>query len=514
MSNTPIKMNKLRTIIRLYEAQTGVKTIAVMARTSRNTVKKYIQKWNRLDMPYEVFRQSSDAELHALFCVPVESVPSSPRMEELERLMPEIGKELGKKGMTTLQQWDKYRASHPDGYGLTQFRLSIQRYRMITNPSMRMEHKAGDKMFVDYTGDKLWIYPHGEPPRQVEVFVAILGCSLLTYVEATHSQSKEDFISSCENAFYYYGGVPQAVVPDNLKAAVTKAGRHESVLNEEFERFAEHYGVAAVPARVRKPKDKSPVENAVKLTYKAIFTRIEPLHCPDLRSLNAAIRSALEIHNHGILTGRNYSRRTYFEDIERNVLGALNPVRYQIKKQVSATVGKDGYIRLREDIHYYSVPHTCIGKKLTIRYTASDVEIYDGYTCVAAHTRSRVEFRHTTHPDHLCPKHRAILEWSPENFIREAAEIHEDVELYIRKVLETKPYVDQANKICSGILGLARKVGSQRLAAACRLAESYGRYNFLEIQDILKTKSELIEIPEATVDIPDHENIRGKEYYK
>ena len=514
MPNIPIKMNKLRTIIRLYEEQTGLKTIATMARTSRNTVKKYIHKWNSLGISYDDFQQKSDSELHGIFCIPVQSTPSNPRVEELERLMPDICKELGNKGMTTLHQWDKYRESHPDGYGLTQFRLAIQRYRMITNPSMRMEHKAGDKLFLDYTGDKLWIYPHGETPRQVEVFVAILGCSLLTYVESTYSQSKEDFISSCENAFYYYGGVPQAMVPDNLKAAVTTAGRYESILNEEFERFAEHYGVTVLPARVRKPKDKSHVENAVKLTYKDIFTRIESLRCPDLKSLNAAIRSALEIHNNGLLTGRNYSRRSYFEDIEREVLGSLNPIRYQIKKHIMATVGKDGYVRLREDIHYYSVPHTCIGKKLRITYTANDVEIFDGYTSVASHPRNRIEFKHTTNPVHLCPKHRAIMEWSPENFIKEASEIHEDVESYIRRVLEHTRYTDKANKMCSGILGLARKVGAERLAAACRLAESYGRYNFLEIQDILKTQSELIELPEDTVEIPEHENIRGKEYYK
>ena len=200
-------------------------------------------------------------------------------------------------------------------------------------------------MFIDYTGDKLWIYPRGESPRQVEVFVSVLGCSLLTCVEATGSQSKEDFICCCENAFYCYGDAPRAMVPDNLKVAVIRAGRYEPVLNEKFERFAEHYGVAVVPARIRKPKDKALVENTVKLTCKDIFTRIEPLHCPDLKSLNAAIRSALEVHNNGTLTGRNYSRRSYFEDIEREVLAPLNPVRCQIKKHIMATVGRDGYVR-------------------------------------------------------------------------------------------------------------------------------------------------------------------------
>lgn len=140
--------------------------------------------------------------------------------------------------------------------------------------------QRGDKLFVDYTGDKLFIYPPRDSPRAVEVFVAILGCSLLTYVEATLSQNKEDFITSCENAFHYYGGVPKAIVPDNLKSAVTKANRYEAIINDEFSRFAEHYGVTVLPARVRKPKDKAHVENAVKLTYKDIFTQVEktPLH--------------------------------------------------------------------------------------------------------------------------------------------------------------------------------------------------------------------------------------------
>lgn len=170
--------------------------------------------------------------------------------------------------------------------------------------------KAGDKLFVDYTGNKLWVYPVGEQPRQVEVFVAILGCSLLTYVEAVESQCKEDFISACENTLYYIGGIPRAIVPDNLKSAVTKASRYEAILNTEFERFTEHYGMEVYPAHARKPKDKAHVENAVKLTYKDIFTVIELLHCPDLRSLNIAIRSALEKHNNKNLDRRNYSRRS------------------------------------------------------------------------------------------------------------------------------------------------------------------------------------------------------------
>lgn len=155
MPNTPITMSKLRTIIRLYEDRIGLKTISTMARTSRNTVKKYISKWSTLGINYEEFQRKSDAELNMLFCIPDDNTPPTPRRDELELLLPSICKELGKRGMTTLKQWDKYISEHPEGYGLTQFRVAVQRYRMINNPSMRMEHKAGDKMFVDYTGDKL-----------------------------------------------------------------------------------------------------------------------------------------------------------------------------------------------------------------------------------------------------------------------------------------------------------------------------------------------------------------------
>lgn len=513
MSNNPIIMTKLRTIIRLYEDGVGLKTIAVMARTSRNTVKKYITLWRELSISYDDFQSKSDSELHTLFCTKEEPAPN-PRMAQLEERLPTIVKNLNKKGMTTFKQWQEYIKSCPSGYGLTQFRISVQRYRMINNPSMRMEHKAGDKMFIDCTGSKLWIYPYGEPPREVEVFVSILGCSLLTYVEASESQSKEDLITACENALYYYGGVPQAIVPDNLKSAVTKASRYEAIINTEFARFAEHYGLVVLPTRVRKPKDKSHVENAVKLTYKDIFTELEGLHCPDLKTLNAAIRFCLERYNNQLLSRRNYSRRSYFDEIEQETLRALNPIRYQIKKSLMATVDKYGYVRLKEDIHYYSVPHTYIGKKLRIAYTASDVEIYDGYESIAGHTRSRLEFKYTTNPDHLRPKHKAIAEWSPERFIAEARTMGEDVESYIRKVIERKRYPEQANKCCSGILNFARKVGTQRLAAACRLADSYGKYNFVEIQDILTNNFEGLELPEQPVDIPEHENIRGREYYK
>ena len=157
MPNRPLKMNKLRTIIRLYTDRVGLRAIAEMARTSRNTVKKYVNKWNTLSLTYKEFLSKSDAELYALFCIEETPVESNPRIDDLEAFLPSASKEMGRKGMTSHKQWERYRAAHPDGYSLTQFRVALRRYERISNPSMRMEHKAGDKLFVDYTGSKLWI---------------------------------------------------------------------------------------------------------------------------------------------------------------------------------------------------------------------------------------------------------------------------------------------------------------------------------------------------------------------
>lgn len=362
MSNKPIKMNKLRQIIRLYCQGTGIKTIHGMVGTSRNTIKKYVRVWNTLDMDFEAFSARSDSELSVIFTTPVAKIHSSPRMRELEPLLPELCKRLKKKGMTREILYKEYLEKHPNGYSRSSFNNAIHTYLQLSKPVMHVEHKAGDKMYIDFAGSKLRV-GQGEATREVEVFVAILGSSQLTYVEAVDSQRKEDLILACQNALRYFGGVPRAIVPDNLRSAVTRGSKYEAVLNDEFAAFAEHYGVTIVPARVYKPRDKSLVEGAVKLIYRSIYTRLEGLSFDTLVSLNESILPALEMHNNKPFSGRSYSRREQFEEIEREALSVLNPIDYQVHKQVMVTVMKNGYIRLGEDIHYYSVPYTYIGKK-------------------------------------------------------------------------------------------------------------------------------------------------------
>ena len=216
----------------------------------------------------------------------------------------------------------EYLQLYPDGYRKIRFNNFIQCYQQRSRPVMRPEHKADDKLYIDFAGDKQQIVdPRTGEIRSVEVFVAILPCSQLIYVEAVRSQKKEDLIKATENALVYFEGVPEEIVPDNLKSAVTKNNKYEAQLNEDFACFAEHYGCSVIPVRAYKPGDKALVEGAVKLIYRSIYTRLEERTFYDLNSLNAAIRVALETHNNTSFVGRDYSRREQFEDIEKTACG-------------------------------------------------------------------------------------------------------------------------------------------------------------------------------------------------
>ena len=378
-----------------------------------------------------------------------------------------------------------------------------------------MEHKAGDKLYVDFAGDKLQIIDKQTGEIQnVEVFVAILGASQLTYAEAVMTQQKEDFIGACENALHYYGGVPAAIVPDNLKSAVTKSSKYEPVLNETFADFASHYNTAILPARAYRPRDKALVENAVRILYTRIYAKLRGRHFFSLEELNVAIRTELEEHNSLILTGRNYSRRQQFEEIERITLLPLPELRYELKKTLFVTVMQNGHVCLHADKHYYSVPYRFIGKKVKLMYSRHSVEIFYNYERIAIHKRLKSPFNYTTEKEHLASSHRFVSEWNPERFISWAEGIHEDVRLYILKILDRKQHPEQAYKSCVGVLGFSKKVGNERLIKACQRALGYGMYNYKTIQKILENGLENQEEENEQLQMPLHDNIRGEEYYQ
>ena len=515
MANKLILMLKLRQILRYHTQGTSKKQISEITGVARNTVKRYIGRFILLHLTYEDISLMSDFDLEKHFKEPRPSLPDE-RFEVLQTLLPDIEKQMSRKGNNLLKLWQAYQAAQTPAYSYTQFRKYYYFYSKRIRPVMHMDHKAGDKMYIDFAGAKLSVVnaDTGEV-QEVEVFAAILGCSQLTYVEAVASQKKEDLVQACENALYYFGGVPAAIVPDNLRSAVTRSSRYEPVINETFADFAEHYGTVILPARAYKPRDKSLVEGIVKIIYSRIYTLILPHTYHSLSSLNTALLAALEAHNNGSFKGRSYSRRQQFEELEKSFLRALPIYKYECKQQALVTVMKNGHICLSMDKHYYSVPYRFIGKKVKLLYTSAQVEVFYKYERIAIHKREYRKYYYTTLNEHLASAHRYLSEWTPEKFISEATAIHEDVALYIIQVIERKQHPEQAYKSCSGILSLQRKVGNERLTNACRRAHSYSVYNYPIIVQILDKKLDRLTEDEAPpLLMPRHNNIRGEQYYQ
>lgn len=515
MANKPINMSKIRYILRLYSQGRSKLHISMHGGVSRNTLKTYIRLFEESGLSYSQLDELTDKDLERLFIKPAEK-PLNSQQALLFTLFPDYEKQLKRKGKTRKHLWDDYKKDHPEGLGLSQFNYYFRLWKTRKDPVMHIEHKAGDKMYIDFAGEKL-SYTDAQTGEiiAVEVFVSILGASQLTYVEAVMSQQKEDFISACQAALHYYGGVPAAVVPDNLKTAVTKSSKYEPTINETFEEFAEHYGFTILPARAYRPRDKSLAEGMVKIGYNRIYTKIYNQTFYSLQELNEAIKKALEEHNNTLLTGRDYSRRQQYEEVEREAMSALPGTIYEFKKTHYSTVAKNGHAYLSEDKHSYSVPYTFIGKKVKFLYTRETVEIFYNYERIAIHNRSKSAHHYTTDNDHLASSHRFVAEWNPDRFRKWARSIHQDVELFISKIFLAKKYPEQAYKSCLGVLGLAKKVGNDRLIKACQRALSYGIYNYSIIEQILKGGLDKHNEPDVEPpQMPSHDNIRGEQYYQ
>lgn len=519
MANTSISMNKIRQILRLYDQGKAKIAIADYVGVSRITARKYIAAFEACGYPLKEVDALDDKELNDLFGE-IKDKPAStnPKMEALIRCFPAMEKELKRTGVTRQLLWKDYIKEFPDGYRYTQFCSYFNLWQQRVNPTMHRTHKVGDKLFVDFAGKKLsYVDKESGELVDVEVFVAILGASQLTYIEAVSSQQKEDFVKACENTLHYIGGVPSAIVPDNLKAAVIKSHRYEPTLNQTFESFAQHYDTCVLPARAYKPRDKALVEGAVRIMYTRIYLPVKQKTYHSLAELNTAIWENLETHNNQMLQGRGYSRRMQFEEIERKELKPLPVDRFEMKEQFWSRVKTDGHAYLGQDKHYYSVPVRFLNCKVKILYTDSTVEIFHKTERIAVHKRDRTKHAYTTNKSHLNNLHRYSAERSPSLFLERAAAIHEDVRLVVEAMLQTNRHEDQVNRSCEGLLSLVKRYGPDRLAGACRRAMDFGVHTrFKSIQSILESNmdSHRENVFAKELPMPSHKNIRGEKYYK
>ncbi len=515
MAQKTIPMAQLKQLCRLVGQNKGDREISRILHISRPTVKKYRAVIISKSLSYEKVQGLTDLEIDAL--IGVASKSKDKARETLDQVFMNTEKLLKKTGYTRELIWQDYIKENPQGYSYTRFCELFQKWCKVSDVTMHMEHKVGDKLFVDFAGQKLSIVDKqtGEI-IPVEVFAGILGASQLTYVEACNSQKIENFIACVENNLHYLSGVPLAIVPDNLKSAVTVANNYEPDINQHFDDFGNHYGCVIVPARAMRPRDKALVEGVIKIIYTRIYTQIQKQTFFSLTDLNQAISEYLEIHNNTCFQGRSYSRRMLFEEIEKSVLNPLPVAKYQIKQYAVATVAKSSHVLLGCDKHYYSVPYSYISKKIRIVYSSTVVEIYYNSLRIAFHKRDLKPLSYTTQKEHMPSSHQFVSDWNPEKFIGWAESIGYETAQFVTKLLEVKTYPEQSYKACMGVLQLAKKTGNQRLNNACKRACDYGSYSYATIQKILQKGLDTIIAPnsEPQQPLPEHENVRGKEYYQ
>ena len=412
----------------------------------------------------------------------------------------------------------EYLERHPDGYQYTQFCEIYRRWLSWRGLSMRQVHRAGEKLFVDYAGKKPHYFDAGTGERvECELFVAVLGASNFTFAEATRSQTGPDFIQSHVRAFAFLGGVPEAIVPDQLKSGVTTACRYEPGIQRTYEEMALHYGTTVLPARPASPRDKAKVEVAVQIAERWILARLRNETFFSLDALNLRISELLDDLNERTMRLYGTSRRALFERLDQPALRALPAERFVYADWKRCRVNVDYHVEV--DHHYYSVPHALIHEELEARFSTMTVELLHGGKRVASHRRSYERGRHTTVAEHMPKAHQKHLEWSPSRIVNWAQTIGPKTAALADAILQERRHPEQGYRSCLGILRLGKRYGDERLEAACARALAVGARSYRHVDSILKAGLDRMPLPEPTEDAsptavaPNHENIRGRNYY-
>jgi len=436
--------------------------IATELSISRNTVNEYVRFFDGQKLDYQTLSTYDEAQLWDLF--PNDSEVEKKRYEVLCQYFSYFDQELKKPGCTLLTLWEEYIEKHADGYKRSQFSVHFNKWRQKFKGSCKLDHKVGEKVFIDYTGKKpSYINRDTGEIIEVEVFVATLPSSQYTFVTATRTQNKSDFIAAVNDCLHFFGGVPLAIVSDNLKSAVTKTHKYAPTINRTFKDLGLHYNCVIDPARPYSPQDKALVEGAVKLVYQRVFYPLSKHTFFSLAALNNEIALLLETYNNYQFSQSSTTRREEFSALEKQYLQKLPADRYEIKEYKTAKVHKTGYVYLNEDKHYYSVPYRYISKQMELHYTSKMIEVYYKKERIASHPRDYRSGKYSTIKDHLSSTHRAYSEWNLAYFQTRAERVGEQTKQYITELIEDKPYPEVAYKQALGILSLRKTTGMNAL---------------------------------------------------
>ncbi len=514
MAAERLSMRKVYEIFRLmWMCGLAGREAARACKVSASTVHEYQRRARKAGLKsWQDIQALDEVKLESLLFPPPAGLPTARPLPDWNQ----VHQELHKKGVTRQLLWEEYKARHPeDGLQYSQFCERYQAYRRRLDLSLRQVHRAGEKVFVDYCGQTVPVTdPATGEIQEAQIFVAVLGASNYTFAEATWTQRLPDWTGSHERAFEAFGGTPQIVVPDNLKSGVKRPCRYEPELNPTYRDLAEHYGVAIIPARVRRPKDKAKAEAGVLLVERWILACLRHRQFFSLSELNAAITEQLVRLNDRPFRKLPGSRRSRFEELDRPALQPLPAMRYEYSEWSKARVGPDYHVEVEG--HYYSVPYQLVDQVLDIRRTGSSVECLHRSRRVASHRHNPEVGGVTTIREHMPRSHREYLDWTPVSLLQWARRSGAHVGLAVESILRSKPHPYQGFHAALGLRSLAKRYGEDRLDAACGRALRLGAVSFTSLESMLKRGLESQPLPDVPESIPalDHDNLRGPDYYR
>jgi transposase len=505
-----LQMTKFREILRLHAIGHSQCAIAQSCAVARSTVQDYIRRATAKNLSYEQLADLSDHEVKELLGKGKRQASQQGKAIDFAPL--EV--ELRRKGVTLALLWQEGldKGDWQMSYGT--FCRRYNQWRLRQQLSMRQVYKGGEKLFVDYCGLTVPVtHPQTGEVVQAQIFVGCLGASNYTYAEATPTQELPHWIGAHERALSFLGGVPECIVPDNLKSGVTDPCRYEPGVNRSYQEFAEHYGVAIIPARPKKPRDKSKVEKAVQEVERQILAPLRHQQFTSFTALNEAIGAGLKQLNNRVMQGYGVSRRELFEQVDQAALKQFPTQPFVFGQWKQAKVNLDYHIEV--DGHYYSVPYTLVGQAVHVKTGEQLVEIFHQHQRVAAHERSHVRYRHTTVAEHMPPEHLAYKGQSQERFLTWAERIGPQTYRQVQAIFETKAHPEQAFRTLKGIQRLVGRYDPTRLEAACGRANALGLVGLRRLRNILEAQLETAPLPELPPpsEVSQHANVRGSQYY-
>jgi len=513
MAGKPRPMSQIKQLLQLHEQGKGIKFIARSLGISKNTVKAYLAKVSLSPLDVQALLALDDPIMEAKFHAGNPSYKDD-RFEHLKGRLDYLSKELGRVGVTKQLLWEEYRSDYPQGYGHSQFCYHLSQQLIARKPSMVLQHCAGEKLFIDFAGKKLsYIDLDTGEIVPCQVFVACLPYSDYSFAMAVRSQNISDFLYALGCCLQELGGVPRVLVPDNLKSAIVKASRYEPDVNRALEDFANHYHTTVIPARARKPKDKALVENQVKLIYSRVFAKLRNQQFFDLASLNKAVKEKIREHNQTRMQQKPYCREEKFLADEKHLLQPLPQHSFELKYYRELKVAKNNHIYLAQDKHYYSVPYAYIGLSAKVIYTRSMVHIYAKGEQIAVHVRDYKPGGYTTDKEHLCSAHQHYMDRSPDYYLNKAKLKSDEFHQLIGLMFAQNRHPEQLYRTCDGLLNLQRKTDQKDFHKACLMAIEYQNYSYRFILNILTNKMTDQVETKPVKPLPNHENIRHREYY-